>query len=96
MIGAVEPQHVAVDDKKPLVQQRQRPRHPAAGFEQLVLLRQLDARMLARGEPGFDHFRLVVDVDDDPLDPDQRQPIDRVVEQACGRRFRRAALARCR
>src|SRR5712671_1536081 len=33
---AVEPQDVAIDDKKAFAEQRQRARHPAAGFEQLV------------------------------------------------------------
>src|SRR5229473_5098457 len=61
VILAVEPQDIAIDDEKAFSEQWQGARHPAAGFEQLVLLGDLDARMIARGEPGGHHVRLVVD-----------------------------------
>src|SRR5207249_4611358 len=53
-----------------------------AGIEQLGLLRDLDMGMIAAGNLRCDHRPLVMDVDDDVLDAGQRQPVDRVVEQA--------------
>ena len=87
MILAVEPQDIAVDDKKAFAEQRQRPTNPAAGFEELLFPRDLDQRMLSRGEPGGDHLRLVMQIDDDMLDPDQGQLVDRVVEQRAAADF---------
>ena len=80
-ILAVEPEHVAVDDKKDVVEQWQRPRDTAAGIEQLGFVGNLDARVVAAGQLRGDHLGLVMHIDDDPFDPDKRQPIDRMIEQ---------------
>ena len=69
-ILAVEPEHVAVDDKKDVIEQWQRPRDAAAGIEQLGFVRNLDARVVPPGKLRGDHRRLVMHIYDDPFDPD--------------------------
>src|SRR5215813_556336 len=81
MILAVEPEHVAIHGKKSFAQQRQSALDPAAGVEELRFLRDLDAGGSAAAELGGDHSGLVVEVDDDTLDPDEHQPVDGVIEQ---------------
>ena len=89
---AIEPEHIAVDDEKRIIEQRQRLRDPAAGIEQLDLPRDLDAGMSSPREPSSHHVGLVMDVDDDAFDAGQRQAVDYVIEQSAAvqldKRFR--------
>src|SRR5216684_3165073 len=81
MILAVEPEYVAVDHEKRIVQQRQGPFDTTAGVEELGLIRNLHAGVVAPAELRGYHRGLVMDIDDDALDPGQSQSIDRVIEQ---------------
>ena len=93
-ILAVEPEHVAVDDEKDVAEQRQRLRDAAAGIEQLGFMGNIDAGVVAAGKLRGDHRCLVMHIDDDPFDPDERQPVDRMIEQGAAvyldQRFRNA------
>src|SRR5215471_9735429 len=77
MILAVEPKYIAVHDKKCVFEQRQGLLDATARIEELRLLRDLDVRRVAAVELGGDHLGLVVNIDDDTLDADERQPVDR-------------------
>src|SRR6516225_2083324 len=81
VILAVEPEYVAVHDEKCVVEQWQGAFNATARVEELGFLRDLDARSVAAAELCGNHPGLVVDVDYDPLDPDERQPVDCVIEQ---------------
>ena len=78
---AVDPEHVAVDDKKDVVEQRQHPRDTATRIEQLGFVGYLDARVVSAGKLRSDHRRFVMHIYDDGLDSGERQPIDRVIQQ---------------
>ncbi len=67
--------------KKNVVEQWQRPRDTAAGIEQLGFGRDLDARVVPPRKLRDDHRRLVMHIYDDPFNPNECQPVDRVIEQ---------------
>ena len=79
--------------KNIVAEQRQRPGTPPP-VSSSSSSANLDLRLLSRpARCAAIIVGLVMGVDDDPLDADRRQPVDRMVEQACGHRFRAAASA---
>jgi hypothetical protein len=88
----VEPEHVAVDDKKGVIEQWQRTRDAAASLQQLGFVGNLDAGVVAAGQLCGDHLGPVMHIDDDPFDPGQGEPVDRMIEQGAAvyldKRFR--------
>src|SRR6202022_1434925 len=78
---AVEPEYVAVHDKKRLAEQWQGAGDAPARVEQLRFLGKLDLRMGTAGKVLCHHCRLVMNVDDDALHPGECQAVNRVVDQ---------------
>src|SRR6516164_10841637 len=81
MLFTVEPKDIAVYGEKCLIQEGQRVLDTAARVKELRLLGNLDVRRFATAKMRGDHCGLVVDIDDNALNSDKCQPIDRMIEQ---------------